>query len=879
MGILRPEEYSHPGGCSILRKRDVVAFKKIRKSKVAIETPEALLHDLRAKKIKGPLSHQADMWRNYLENALDKSDVALQLPTGSGKTLVGLILAEWRRQKFNEKVVYLCPTNQLVSQVVDQAENKYGLSVAKFTGKIRDYPIAIKSDYESAEKIAIASYSALFNTNSYFANTDIIIFDDAHTSENYISSLWSLEISKYDDESKSTFIAFANLIKEYIPPIDYERMINEETRENWVDKLPITTFHKLQEEIIQLLDTHCKDNYMQYSWQMIKDHLISCQCYIGTDQVLIRPMIPPTLRHKPFSNAKQRIYMSATLGNGGDLERLTGVPEIYRLPIPDGWDKQGIGRRFFIFPERSLEKEEEIEHFLKEAMVLSGRSVILTKDFRSSKIFSDFVEEELKYDIFDAQAIEKSKKDFLEKENAVAIIANRYDGIDFAEDEARTLIIVDLSTATNLQEQFFVTRMAANELLNERILTRIIQAVGRCTRSPTDYSDVIILGEKIVFYLLDKERRKLLHPELQAELEFGIEQSKDATVDDFLENLEDFLKQTPNWLEADKEIIALRDELSQEEPDYIANLEKSVKHEIKYQYSMLQTDYEVALDEARNVLKELTDPKLKGYRALWNYLAGCAAYLSSNNALATEFFTNAMKAAPSLKWMVTLAKSADLNYSDHITDEGLNKVVENFEEQLKKYGLTKNNKYDAEEKFILDGILHGDSKKFEEAQKRLGKLIGFESGNIESDASPDPWWILDDKTCVVFEDYTDAKDTSSLSATKARQATTHDNWIRENLPLAEDAEIIKVLITPVKKAESGAMPHLKDVYLWTLDDFRRWAQDILGVLRGLRNKYSKEGDFEWRTIAFSEFHAHNLSPILLAEKIKKQTAYEAFQDE
>jgi len=33
-------------------------------------------------KIKAPFSHQSDMWRRYLEKALDKTDVALQLPTG-----------------------------------------------------------------------------------------------------------------------------------------------------------------------------------------------------------------------------------------------------------------------------------------------------------------------------------------------------------------------------------------------------------------------------------------------------------------------------------------------------------------------------------------------------------------------------------------------------------------------------------------------------------------------------------------------------------------------------------------------------------------------------------------------------------------------------
>lgn len=854
-----------------------MAFKKTKTSKVTIETPEALLHDLRAKKIKGPLSHQADMWRKYLDEALDKSDVALQLPTGSGKTLVGLILAEWRRQKFNEKVVYLCPTNQLVHQVVEQAENKYGLSVAKFTGRIKDFPIAIKSDYESADKIAVTSYSALFNTNSYFNDADIIIFDDAHASENYISSLWSLEINRYDEESKALFVAFSNLIKNHIPQLDYDRMTNNDSFEDWVDKLPITSFLELKVDIEQLLDTHCTNNYMQYPWQMIKDHLLACQCYISSNEILIRPMIPPTMNHVPFAAAKQRIYMSATLGNGGDLERLTGVNNIFRLPIPEGWNKQGIGRRFFLFPERSLAKKEDIHLFLKSAMEMSGRSVVLTKDFPSAEEFEEFVNEEVKYDIFNAKDIEKSKKDFVEKEKAVAIIANRYDGIDFAEEEARTLIISDLPTSTNLQERFFVSRMAANELLNERILTRIVQAMGRCTRSPTDYSAVIVLGEKLVSYLLPEKKRKLLHPELQAELEFGIDQSKDASLKDFIENLQSFLEQTSDWFEADKQIIALRDELTKTEPVYITNLQNSVASEIAYQYKILQTDYIGATDEARNVLKELTDPALKGYRALWNYLAGSASLLAGNNELANDFFKNAMKAASSLKWMVTLAKSSGVQPSKYIEDNDLNNVVENFEKQLKKYGSTSNRKYDAEEKFILDGVLNGDAKQFEEAQKRLGIFIGFEAGNVESDASPDPWWMLSEKLCVVFEDHSEGTK-EFFDATKARQVATHDNWIRENLPVDKDIEVIKVLITPLKKAHSGALPHLKDVYLWTLDDFRSWTKQVLGILREARNVYSSEGDLFWRDNLKDMYLANHLSPNLLVQKIKSVTAYDFFTD-
>src|SRR4051812_23446639 len=114
-----------------------MAFKITSTSAASLESPESLAYDLRGRKIPGPLGHQTDVMRDYTANAADAaktSDVALQLPTGSGKTYVGLLLGEWRRRKFAERVVYLCPTNQLVNQVVEQANGLYGLKVIGFTG-------------------------------------------------------------------------------------------------------------------------------------------------------------------------------------------------------------------------------------------------------------------------------------------------------------------------------------------------------------------------------------------------------------------------------------------------------------------------------------------------------------------------------------------------------------------------------------------------------------------------------------------------------------------------------------------------------------------------------------------------------------------------
>ena len=74
---------------------------------------------------------------------------------------------------------------------------------------------------------------------------------------------------------------------------------------------------------------------------------------------------------------------------------------------------------------------------------------------------------------------------------------------------------------------------------------------------------VVVLGENLNSYLFKKERREFFHPEIQAELEFGLEQSKSASAKEMLENLSHFFKQDAEWDAADKAIVALRSGLTQ----------------------------------------------------------------------------------------------------------------------------------------------------------------------------------------------------------------------------------------------------------------------------------------------------------------------------
>ncbi|MCD9479382.1 DEAD/DEAH box helicase [Photobacterium phosphoreum] len=859
-----------------------MAFVKMAPKTEVPDSPDALFRDLPRRKIPDVLPHQQSMMQKYATDAINSKDVALQLPTGSGKTLVGLLIAEWRRRKFKEKVVYICPNKQLVHQAVYQAEDKYGLSVIGFTGSKHKYDPKDVAKYKLAECVAITTYSSLFNTNPYFDDADVIIVDDAHAAENYVTELWSLHIDRFDNEHKTIHSALSTLLKSYLDPLSYTRLTGQwdnPTDKTWVDKLSTPLLLKLHDEICEILDAHTSGTSLRFPWSLLRHNLNACHLYLSSSEILIRPLIAPTWTHNAFNDAKQRIYMSATLGEGGDLERLLGRRQIQRLPIPEGWNTQGVGRRFFLFPTLSLNASDSLT-LRRNLLKKSQRSLILVpSESMKSEIVKD-INDNLSLITFTAEDIEQSKATFIQTKNSVAVVANRYDGIDFPGDECRLLFIEGLPKVVNSQERFLMSRMGANTLFNERIQTRVLQAIGRCTRSLEDYSAVVVTGQELPDYLADPRRREYFHPELQAELEFGIEQSKNASIESFEENLDIFLANGMEWETANQMIVDCRHSSTQKEFPSIQQLKQSVKHEVKYQTALWQQDYEDALSHAESVLGLLTDRNLCGYRALWEYLAGSAAYLAAQTrpefmVKSQTHFSRAKGAAKDIPWLVHLSKYSQTPTLEQEKEDKKNNItmlqVEKIESLLELLGTAHDRNFAERERQIIQGLESGDT--FEDAHKLLGEHLGFDAGKIEVSGSPDPWWQCGEQ-CIVFEDHANAQDTSSLSITKARQVASHPTWMRKHVSScqAESITIMPVLLTPVMTVYPGALTHLGDVSIWKLSEFKAWAVLALSTIRELRKSYLEPGDLAWRAEASGMLQFKRLDFNSLAEDLKKYPA-------
>lgn len=852
-----------------------MAFKKMGTTTSIEISPESLILDLPRRKIPGLLAHQSETLRSYGLIASEKRDVALQLPTGSGKTLVGALIGEWRRRTKGERVVYLAPTKQLVNQVASLCENRYGIQVSAFTGPANNYTIEQKTNYRTGDRLAITTYSSLFNTNPFFKDADTIIIDDAHASENYVASMWSLSI-RSDVAHQS--IAFQAIISALAPHLDaatrHRLSSSRDTNAGWVDKLPTPVLMTVENELRAVLETYASDAGVWFPWSLIRDNLTACHVYFNESEILIRPFIPPTWTHPAFTTPRHRVYMSATLGAGGDLERLFGRPSIFRLPPPLGWDRQGVGRRLFLLPGLSLDKSES--ESLRNSLVKQvPRSLVLVTNDSSAKQIAEDINESTRLKTITAKEIELSKAPFVETTGTVAVIANRYDGIDFPGDDCRLMFVDGLPTGTDLQEKFLISRLGANTLFRERIQTRVLQAMGRCTRSLEDYSAVIVGGDDLQDYLTDRRNREHFHPEIQAELEFGIAQSKSASYDDFEQYLSVFLKNDEEWEIANADIISARDRLKETPSPATQELGEAVSSEISYQMATWQGDFAGALDSATTVLSNTKNPDLRGYRALWNYLAGSAAHLAhargqlSSSDREKAHFAAAKNAAIGLRWLIDLGTQKTGRASDSNLETSSIEQIEAVQRRIMELGLSQDRRYASKEREIRVGL--SENTSFEAAQVSLGILLGLDARKIESDGSPDPWWLLGND-CIVFEDHAGALEENLLSIDKARQAAGHEKWMRSNVTGLETVRITTVLVTPVKAASTGARPHLEGIFLWPLHEFREWAELALTALREVRKNLAGNSDILWRPDAISVLRREGVDFQSLLQMVRQRPA-------
>jgi hypothetical protein len=804
---------------------------------------EAVFRDLRNRDpaIQHLWSHQADIIRAYHQHS-DTPDIALELPTGTGKTLVGLLIGEWRRRSKHERVVYLCPTRQLAHQVGKHA-TQYGLDARVLVGPQDEYPPEDYAAFASAKSIAITTYAGLFNTNPRLDNAQTLILDDAHAGEGYITALWSLSISRH--RHRDLYDVVVQLLKDQLSGDLLPDLLDDDAsprQKSNVDLLPAPRALGILDALTSMIDEYATwENRLQFPWSLIRGRLTACCMLFSWSEILIRPPIPPSLTHPPFATPNQRIYMSATLGASGELERVTGVPSIERIPAPPGWEKQGTGRRLFLFPDASF-TDDQYNPWLVNHICARDRTLVLTPHRFSAETFRELVSStDLTHEILEATDVEFSLDKFTTNPQAILLLTNRYDGLDLPGDTCRSLLVYGLPASVNLYERFLWSKLGLSGLLADRIRTRITQAVGRCTRNPTDYAIVTMVGRDLFEYCIARENRADLHPELRAEMEFGFDNSQTEEIERLDYLVEIFLMRDPEWEPAETDIAARRDQPPRTAPAYVETLRRVVRMEVEYQYDLWRQDYMAALEKAVSIVDLLGGDDLAGYRALWNYFAGCAAYLQAYitgredlRVTAADRFRRASYASKAVLWFARLSHELGLEQGEASSAIDLAQAVEGVNRFLSDLGMVGAG-FDRAMLDLARFVQETDAAAFDRALTELGQMLGFGAHKPSEAATPDAVWNLGTAYVILFEAKSDESPEGSISVSTCRQAQGHKDW-QTNRPFFTQAALIKtVIVSPRTSLSPDAVPHAKDLYHVSTDDIRDLFASAEACLRRIRS--------------------------------------------
>jgi hypothetical protein len=785
--------------------------------------------------------HQGNALRVYHDEHVEHADVALELPTGSGKTLVGLLISEWRRLARRQRVAYVCVNNQLAEQVAGKAA-RYGIDVVLLTGSKHRWDRAAVAAFRAGDAVAISNYHHVFNYWSGLDAAQTLIFDDAHGGEDAVAGTWSVTV-RYGDEP-GLYKAVLGVVLDALsrPFVDmltqYE---GDPFGSHRTELVPPTALASRAGRLREVLAGAVDDGtHNHFALKVIDTALDRCLIYVSPREILIRPFIPPTRDLDHFSGADQRLYMSATLGAGGELERAFGVDRIRRIPADSG--QQRSGRRLLLMPGLRID-DAPADEIIRGAITATPRTALITPSRRALEEAADSL---LDPDVARMEADDVAH--FVDTEPAALLLANRYDGIDLPGEHCRLIVLSGLPAYGHSQERFLFETVGATRVLTERIRTRIIQGAGRATRNRQDFAAVILRGEELLRFIQRDEARSEMRPELQVELELGEYYSR-ATEVELADVLRIFWEHGEEWQPTEsylRENVAGRERV--EDPTSIA-LAAAAPHEVHAWWSCWQGDLPSAVEAATAAVAQLTGEPLRGYRAVWEYFAASwAGLLAAANPEAetvkgaAQLRARAEATARKLRWFPRFDADPEQLAVGPEYDPRAARATE-WIRQLN----TRRARFDTTITQMRDDVDNSEPSTFHQGVATLGQALGFEVWRDDnSTACPDVAWRDEDRLWILFEAKTLQKPELPLGANDVRQANSHDNWVEAQLgwnPRPE--QLITVVVSPRETlADAADVVADPDVALVHPQVIRSLADRAVLTLSHLRGLPATLGDSE-----------------------------------
>lgn len=424
----------------------------------------------------------------YAANHLQTPDLAIEMATGEGKTLVALMIADYALDN-GHSVAYLAGTRQLAQHVLTEA-NTLDLEAVLFSGG--NYGAHSLYKYHEAYALGIMNYWVYFNASPKLEPADLLILDDAHLAEQAISGMYTLCIPRHSDGSLQLYESICDLILSHTDRYQNLRAMRDGNAEPGTapELLSFNDWSSLVGNAEEIILSSPLVSYPPglFPWRQIRGRLSRCAILIGPSAIEIGPYYPPTQLNNWYSHTKQRLYLSATLGSMEDLQRRIGGFAITKLATQSSLPDSSTGTRDLVLNPTTLPSSDSqiLDWVLRQVSYANGRAAWLC----SSNAEADTIEDYLHTAGYIVFRLRAGNDDVITRwrlaQQGHLVTAGRYDGLDLAGDLCRLVVIPTVPRASTEFERFVVAYLGDASFIRNRIGQRITQAIGRANRVPTD---------------------------------------------------------------------------------------------------------------------------------------------------------------------------------------------------------------------------------------------------------------------------------------------------------------------------------------------------------------------------------------------------------
>lgn len=750
-------------------------FKKIiNENKISnIINPREIFMSLPNRKYDYPRDVQTEIWRQWMEKREEK-DIIIKMNTGSGKTIVGLIILMSCIREDKKPAMYVVPNKFLMKQVIKEAES-LGIPVTENSDDV---------GFITGEKILITNIYKLVNGKTVFGkrsngnNLKIgsILIDDVHACINDIEFQYTIEIENGDNTYTRIYKMFEEDIKQQYP----NRVIDINNGISGVNILvPYWSWQEKSTEIYKIITEDNENTDVQMKLPLFRDYFHLCNCVISSEKIEISPKSININEIEGFKRAERRIYMSATIVAIDSLIAKCGIKNYPQNVIKPQYSDD-MGERFIIFPQ-IINKEitdDEIKYKLKK-MSEKHNVVVLTPSDVRRKYWDDVADISVdKYNL--EEVVQRLKNNHV----GLIILSNKYEGIDLPNKACEILVIDGIPNSKRKYDEVEQQIIGNSDKILNKKIQLIEQGMGRGVRSSGDYCAVVLMGQGLVSTLYADGYMEKMSSITKKQIKLSDQIAKqlaNKSIDEICDSLEYCLQRDPDWIATSKSILSQIEYKDEVEESNIENTLTECFELAKHE------QYNECIKLLEELINHQEDNDIKGYLKMQ-----LAEYYNFIDRSASQ---EILKSAYNLNNKVTKPISG-INFKKDMNK--INEQVENIIEFVKRNNENFNNiliKLNA----ILSNLVfaEGTSKLFEKAIKDLGEFIGIESERPEEETGigPDNLYWINKEYAMIIECKNEVKNGNNICKNDCNQLNGSYEWYK-NKYKKTGIEGIPIMIHP-----------------------------------------------------------------------------------